>query len=181
MTDLPSLERVYLVFIFYPNLSGNQGKSWRTGFPGDFQSGCSFGHTTNYKLPQLPSSVQRRRGASQLVAQLDYPCTCKAVASLQALKLQFKIRRGGKWIRSPVPRVSPLAVTVQLGICVGNTQCEAAGCTPGLVAFPCCKETSVTHGMFFPCIQRGTVPRIPSTLSKAMRNHAFPNEILLLL
>lgn len=83
MTDLLRFERVYLVWMFYPNLSGNQAKPWRTGFPGDFQSGFSFGHIIIYKLPKLPLGVQRRR-VSKWVGQLDCPCTCKAVASLQA-------------------------------------------------------------------------------------------------
>lgn len=61
MTDLLRFERVYLVWMFYPNLSGNQAKPWRTGFPGDFQSSFSFGHIIIYKLPKLPLGVQRRR------------------------------------------------------------------------------------------------------------------------
>lgn len=64
MTDLPRLERVCLVWMFYPNLSGNQGRPWRTVFPRDFQSSSSFSHIIIYKLPKLPSSVRRRRGAS---------------------------------------------------------------------------------------------------------------------
>lgn len=50
MTDLLRLEQVCLVWMFYPNLSGNQGKPWRAGFPGDFQS--SFSHIIIYKLPK---------------------------------------------------------------------------------------------------------------------------------
>lgn len=71
-----------------------------------------------------------------------------------SLTLQFEVRRGGEQIQSPVPRVSPLTITVRLGACVSNMWHKAAGCTPELVAFPCNKETSVTHGMFFPYIQR---------------------------
>lgn len=166
MTDLPRLERVWFG-CFIQTCQEINGKPWRTCFPGDFQSSSSFGHIIIYKLPKLPSGVQRRRGASKWVARLDCPCTCKAVTSLQTLTLQFEMRREGKWIRSPVPSVTLLAITAWLGVCVSNTQHKAGGCAPELVAFPCCKETSVTHRMFFPYIQRGTVHPLSLVKSNA--------------
>lgn len=42
--DLPRLERVCLLWLLYPNVSGNEGKPRRSGFPRGFQSSSSFGH-----------------------------------------------------------------------------------------------------------------------------------------
>lgn len=73
-------------------------------------------------------------------------------------------------IQSSDPRASPLTITVWPVL----VWCKVTGC-------PAETRKPVTHGMFSRFIQGGSVLRIPSALSKAMRIPPFPSEMFPLL